>query len=109
MDRDVQLKIDMDRIPVMSEALDMYERGMNTGVNPYNKERVEKNMLFEKIQPGWSQEIVFDPQTSGGLLAAVPEDQGKTLREALQHKGLVQAEIIGRVETLNSKDLLFFH
>jgi len=105
----VQLKIDMDRIPVMSEALDMYERGMNTGVNPYNRERVEKNMRFEKIIPGWHQEIVFDPQTSGGLLAAVPEDQGKTLREALQRKGLGQAEIIGRVETLTNKDFLLFH
>lgn len=105
----VMLKIDMGRIPVMSEALDMYERGMNTGVNQFNRERVEKNMLFEKEIPGWHQEIVFDPQTSGGMLAAVPEDQGKTLREALQRKGLDQAEIIGRVETLKNKILLLFH
>ncbi len=39
--------------------------------------------------------ILFDPQTSGGLLIAVPEPEGEMLLEKLQEKGIKEAAIIG--------------
>ena len=92
----VCLEIAVDRIPVMDEALDMYRRGMNTGVNAFNRQMVAAHTRFEVNLPDWHREIVFDPQTSGGLLAAVPAEQGPELVTALHEAGVSAAVIIGR-------------
>ena len=44
-------------------------------------------------------ELVFDPQTSGGLLIALPEGDAIKLLAELQAAGNMDAAIIGRVET----------
>ena len=105
----VRLEIDIDRIPVMREALEMYEKGMNTGVNPYNRQMVEKYMRFEQTTPNRQQEIVYDPQTSGGLLVAVAESQAQALLRALHNKGVDQAVIIGAVKALTDSNYLLFY
>ena len=80
----VTMEFSMDRIPIMKEALEMYQKGVTTGVNNYNRELVAGAIRFEKDLPPWHKEIVYDPQTSGGLLVAVPESQGESLVKALQ-------------------------
>jgi len=75
----VSLEIETDRIPVMREALEMYAKGVSTGVNPYNRRMVEQYVRFDKTGPGRQQEILFDPQTSGGLLVAVEHSQAEDL------------------------------
>lgn len=94
---EVCLEIRIEDLPVMDEALAVYKKGMTTGVNAYNRKMVEQHMRFETDLPLWQQEIVFDPQTSGGLLTAVPENQGKDLIHALHDQGVTSAKIIGRV------------
>jgi selenide,water dikinase len=42
-------------------------------------------------------QILFDPQTSGGLLIGVAADRAEALRDALRGCGYAQAEIIGEV------------
>jgi selenide,water dikinase len=98
----------LERIPVMREALEMYERGVTTGVNKYNREMVERAARFEKELPAWYREIVYDPQTSGGLLAAVPKSQGEDVLRALQNGGVHSASIIGEVEPLTDSFHLVF-
>ena len=80
----VTLEIDLDNIPIMREALEMYRKGMNTGVNQYNRKLVENNMSFEKALPAWHQEIVYDPHNSGGLLVSLTESHVGTLQKSLQ-------------------------
>ncbi len=99
---DVCLEIRVKDIPVMDEALEMYKKGMSTGVNAYNRQLVEKSIRFEAKLPLWHKEIVYDPQTSGGLLVSVPEDQGWDLIESLKNAGVETAAIIGKVT--GSKD-----
>ena len=43
-------------------------------------------------------ELAFDPQTSGGLLIALPEDDAFALLADLQQSGNLDAAIVGRVE-----------
>jgi selenide,water dikinase len=42
-------------------------------------------------------QILFDPQTSGGLLLGVAAQRAPALRDALRDAGYLQAEIIGEV------------
>ena len=98
-----RLEISIDAVPFMKDALEMYERGMTTGVNPYNRQLVSNHLRFGRDLPARYAEIVYDPQTSGGLLVALPEQQGENLVKALHRKGVASAGLIGRVETLDNE------
>ncbi len=105
---DVRLQINMDDIPILNEALAMYQKGMDTGVNAFNRQMVVKHTRFEKDLPAWHQSIVYDPQTSGGLLVAVPENSGENVLKALRNAGVDQAKIIGNVTTRRDSIYLSF-
>jgi selenide,water dikinase len=105
----VRLEISMDDIPFMREAIEMYERGMNTGSNRHNRQLVENNLVFNKVLPTWHQEIIYDPQTSGGLMAVLPHDQSQNLLKSLHQKGVDGARIIGSVKPLQDSAYLVFN
>ncbi len=102
------LEIDLDSLPVLPEALDMYKNGVTTGMNRSNQLMVEAKTGFEKEPPSWHKEILYDPQTSGGLLIAVPENAGKNLLEAFKENGLSWFSKIGKVSPLKDSAYLIF-
>lgn len=104
---EVSFLIDLDALPVMDEALEMYKKGMTTGVNLSNRANVHGQVRFERDWPNKHKEIVYDPQTSGGLLAAVPEAQAKPLLDALHEGGVAAAVEIGEVVALDGEPLIF--
>ena len=93
----VTLDIELAAVPVMAEAIEMYRKGMTTGVNRAIRRLVGKHIRFESTLPAWHQEIVMDPQTSGGLLAAVRADQAEALLSDLHGHGVSAARMIGKV------------
>ena len=105
---DVTLEIQVSDVPIMNQALDMYQKGMSTGVNAANRALIQDFTRFEKTLPSWHQEIFVDPQTSGGLLVAVSESVGQNLLKALHSRGIENARLIGQVTPLvESKHLIF--
>ena len=60
--------------------------------------RNESLIGLEKTEPALL-DILFDPQTSGGLLIAVEKEQSEELVEKLMDKGLKEASIIGEFVT----------
>ena len=104
----VCLKISIKDLPIMDEALAVYKKGMTTGVNAYNRKMVKQRFQLETDLPSWHEEIVFDPQTSGGLLVAVKETQGENLIKALHDKGVITARIIGKVHEVKGEIYLKF-
>ena len=104
----VRINIDMESLPIMDEALDMYQKGVSTAKNAPNREQVTPHMRFDVDLPAWHEEIVFDPQTSGGLLFSLPGSQADELCRALKDAGLDQAVIIGSVEALEGQSHLVF-
>ena len=103
----VSFLIDLDALPVMDEALEMYQKGVTTGVNLSNRANVHGKVRFERDWPSKRREIVYDPQTSGGRLSAVPEAQAKPLLEALHEGGVAAAVEIGEVVAQEGEYLVF--
>lgn len=104
----VTLEIDVDSLPTLPRALEMYERGVTTGANAENREQVGEAALYEKELPGKQGEILVDPQTSGGLFAAVPQAQAAAAVDALHEAGVEAACIAGRAVDLSPPHYLKF-
>jgi len=101
----VTLEIKFESLSVFQEALEMYEKGVTTGVNASNRSLVENHIEMPDSLTVSEQEILFDPQTSGGLLVSVPENQSIEILDELQQSGVSQARIIGAVQALGSTHL----
>jgi selenide,water dikinase len=95
------LKISLQDLPIMDEALSMYQKGMSTGVNKHNQMLVKDYLEYHADFPDWHKQILFDPQTSGGLLVAVPEAQADELVSALKDAETPAAALIGKVASVS--------
>ena len=104
----VTLRITVADVPLMAEALEMYRRGVTTGVNLSNWALVEPHLRFEAELPKEHREILIDPQTSGGLFAALPAEQGPDALAALHAAGVEGACIVGDVVPLQAQQHLIF-
>ena len=104
---DASLHINLDAVPVMDEAYKMYELGISTGVNKHNRAKVMPSIHFSDSAKTEKREILFDPQTSGGLLVSLPKDQAKEAIEKLHNTGLTDAKIIGEAQEPDSKIQIF--
>ena len=82
--------IETDRLPLYDGALAAAERGVRTGGDKRNREYLHGHVLSEA--PDALDALCFDPQTSGGLLAAVtPELVGAAAAAGFTVVGRVEA------------------
>ena len=93
----VQLQLNLEALPLMDEAIAMYEKGISTGVNRFNKELVENELEDRSNLPSHHKEILYDPQTSGGLLVALPAGQADALLDRLHGAQISAASVVGEV------------
>lgn len=93
----VQLELNFDRLPFYPHALKMYHRGETTGSNKANRKMLEGRWQAAVQQGTAEEELLFDPQTSGGLLIAVPPSQAGELVADLKSGGVEAAAVVGRV------------
>lgn len=78
-------------------ALAMYKKGETTGSNKPNRLMTQKKMEIRVAISSHEEESLFDPQTSGGLLLAVPDAQADKLLAALSQAGVKTAVRVGEV------------
>jgi selenide,water dikinase len=102
----VTFEIDFDALPLFDETLEMYERGVTTGVNPANRSMVSPASRFDRDLPEWHREVVVDPQTSGGLLMSVAGEKAAGAIAALSEAGVSVAQI-GAVHEYDENHLVF--
>lgn len=90
---DVTLAIDVDALPLLPGAWSLAGAGMAPGGTGRNREAFGPRVAgLAGIAPEWS-ELVFDPQTSGGLLIAVAPSATDELVRALAAHGNLAARI----------------
>ena len=95
------LEVEFDRLPVMDEAIQMYKKGISTGSNLSNRQAARDQVSFAETMDKTSVELMFDPQTSGGLLVAVASDQVDAILSRLHSAGVSSARQIGQVLELS--------
>ncbi|MCX7646153.1 MAG: selenide, water dikinase SelD [Rhodobacteraceae bacterium] len=88
----VSARLDLAALPVLDGALDLLAAGIRSTLHAAN---ADPGVPFA-LPPGPRAELLLDPQTAGGLLAAVPEDEAPGLVAALRGLGL-PAAVIGRI------------
>ncbi len=92
-------------VPFMTGAMDFAKQGMLTGGGQANRKFVEGNISFRSHLDETIEHILYDPQTSGGLLIAVPEETCFALLEALRPTYPFCA-VIGRVREKGKTNLV---
>ena len=93
----VQINLFYKEIPLYPHALEMYRKGETTGSNKANRRLSQGHLEISAKISRKEEELLFDPQTSGGLLLSVPESQAKQLLNELKAAGVETAVKIGEV------------
>ena len=93
----VGIRIMASEVPVFPEALSLARQGLCPGGLYRNREFYAPSVVINKGVPAELEDIVFDPQTSGGLLISVAGDKAETLLQRLKESGIAEAAIIGEV------------
>ncbi len=91
----VGLEIAFDDLPVHERFFELVERGVTTGCTAENEDNVAAGFEERKGLSKTRRQLLFDPQTSGGLLIAVREEASDALLEGLVASGH-RAAIVGR-------------
>jgi selenide,water dikinase len=93
----VTAEIDLARLPVFAAARDCLDQEILPGAVERNQEYA---MAWVKIEDASSEKdlpILYDPQTSGGLLVSLPAAQAEAYVEELRGRGHEGVAIIGRI------------
>lgn len=93
----VQIELVYDRLPFYPHARQMYRKGETTGSNKANRQLVDGYWKAVKSMASDEEELLFDPQTSGGLLLSVAEAEAAAMVEALRAAGVDTAVCVGKV------------
>jgi len=91
------IRLCFSALPRYPESLDLIEQGVKTGVTESNRALAGDQILFAASLGPTERWLMFDPQTSGGLLISVPADRGPALVTALHAKGVADAALVGEV------------
>lgn len=94
----VSLKLDFANIPFISGARKYAEKGAFAGGAFDNKKHVESKVKFANSIDEENQMLLFDPQTSGGLLLGVPRENLDSFLARAREMDQA-AWVIGNVET----------
>ena len=92
-----KVRLTYSTLPVYPNALEMYRKGESTGSNLANRAMVHEHLAIRTSLARHEEQILFDPQTSGGLLLSVPGDEAEDLISALDNAGVAVAARVAEV------------
>ncbi len=93
----VTTEISAGKVPVFDGVLEYVKQGIISGAVERNKEFANQYVNVGKGVSEEITEVLYDPQTSGGLLISIPEKKSEKLMGLLKKKGVAHAAVIGKV------------
>jgi len=98
----VSFRIFAHHVPLLDDAYRLVDLGCIPGASFRNQRFAEDHCTFETRVDYNLRMLLFDPQTSGGLLFAVSGEHASSAVSDLHNSGNEHAAIIGRVENRTS-------
>jgi selenide, water dikinase len=99
------IQLDAAEIPMLKRAVEMAETGIIPAGAYNNRDYLKGKVRISDIVPLAVSDVLFDPQTSGGLLISIPEKDGWKLLSAL-NDAIPLARIIGSVKEFKEYRIL---
>lgn len=97
---DVTIHIKAYDIPLFDDVIEAAQMGLVPAASYGNRKAITDVHVDKTLDLVWT-DILFDPQTSGGLLFSVPASEGTQLVEVLHEVGIDCAAIVGAVESFS--------
>ena len=104
VDGKLSCKVYADQLPVFPEALEYADEFLLTAVAQQNRNHVGRHVKFDEDISFAMQEVMFDPQSSGGLLIVLPADQADALLADIRELGVPSA-IVGEMMEPSGKEI----
>ena len=99
---EVSIHINSKEVPILDEAVDMAKMGIIPAGMYRNKQYIEKDVDVQDVDIA-VRDILYDPQTSGGLLVSVKAEYAEELVKDMKLNGSIEAKIIGYVKSKGEK------
>jgi selenium donor protein len=93
---DLSAEVDFDAIPLLDEAIDLADQGVLPAGSRRNLDALGDRVDTASLDRG-RRAVIFDAQTSGGLLIAIESQRSDALVSALRDRGVEDAARIGRL------------
>jgi selenide,water dikinase len=95
----IRLTLEPARLPLIDGAAELFRAGSRSSLHNQNASLMQRLDLSATDTAVPEVQLLFDPQTAGGLLAGVPQAQAADAVAALHAAGYEDAACIGLVDT----------
>ncbi|EAZ89237.1 selenide, water dikinase SelD [Crocosphaera chwakensis] len=93
----VSVELNLDKIPILIGAIETIKQGITSSLHPKNLDNETYLTVNKNIKKSPNYSLLFDPQTSGGLLASIPEENADRCLQELIRAGYTDSQMIGKV------------
>lgn len=97
LDNSVHVELQLAQIPALPGALQCLQQGITSSLHDDNSQALQYMMTGKLSHDDPRLQLLFDPQTAGGLLISLPRANAPDCLDALQQAGFSGAAIIGGV------------
>ena len=104
---DVGMKINSAAVPIFNGLQELVETGFVPGGLYRNKNFRISQIETANTCPSWLLDVLFDPQTAGGLFFSLPRKQANNLVEKMRSAGISDAAVVGEVVQDHPGKILF--
>jgi len=101
-----RLRLNSAAVPLLEGALDAASTGLVPGGAHSNRKFFSTWISFERTLSPEMIDVMFDPQTSGGLILGIPSARSQELRDTLQEEGVEIAAEVGEVTETHPQGLV---
>lgn len=100
--------LETTKIPLIGGSLDYVKMGVIPAGLYKNRNYYEKysSVLYEEIKDSPVYDVIFDPQTSGGLLIAVDEEKEVEFEKYLRENDFLSSAKIGKIIPKQEKNII---
>ena len=91
----ISIELNLNQLPILEGAFETLSAGYTSSLAPENRDQFLDKKTTTKLNDSPTTQLLFDPQTSGGLLASIPHNRVDECLAELRNLGYPDSSIIG--------------